>query len=93
MRKLMLIAGSALIFSAGVAAAGQPGSPGIVDGQAFGQARADYASTHGGPRSDGASTGYYASQRKENNPFFNGVGAPNPTSEHAFGGGAHNPFY
>ncbi len=50
MRKLMLIAGSALIFSAGVAAAGQPDSPGIVDGQAFGQARVDYASTHGIPK-------------------------------------------
>lgn len=70
---------------AATAFAGAPDKPGIENGHAFGQARSDYASSHGGPRSEGNSTGHHASTRNNENPIFNGVGRPNSANDNGSG--------
>lgn len=80
-----LLTGPALLLLAASAFAGAPDNPGIQDGQGFGQARSAYASSHGGPRSEGQSTGYHASSRNNENPVFNGVGQPNSANDSGSG--------
>ena len=88
MRKIALIAGSALILSVGIAAAGQPDNPG-----AFGKARADYikGAQDGGVNDTGApgasEVGKILSGRAGDNGTINQAdkdlrgGSPNPESD------------